>query len=72
MSNALSDPTTSFKTLMSKLHIRAAVLQQDESANQYTIDISTNSASSRRLRDREEVTVLYTDYKFLGRIKRHA
>jgi hypothetical protein len=72
MSDALSDPTTSFETLMSKLRARAAMLQQDESANQYTIDTSTNLASNRRLRDREEAIVLYTDRKFFSHTKRHA
>jgi hypothetical protein len=72
MSNTLNDLTTSFKTLMLKLYTRAAMLQQDESANQYIINTGTNSASSRRLRDRKEATILYTDRKFLNRTKRHA
>lgn len=69
MSDALSDPTTIFETLVSRLRARAAVVQGKESASQYLTQVEADSASNGIGEDNP--IILYTDRKFLGRTNRN-
>ncbi|EED14740.1 conserved hypothetical protein [Talaromyces stipitatus ATCC 10500] len=59
MGEALSEPTSSFQTIVSKLRARAGVVQRKESAGQYMVDKVNNPQ------------VFYTDRKFIGHTNRH-
>ncbi|EED20782.1 conserved hypothetical protein [Talaromyces stipitatus ATCC 10500] len=59
MGEALSEPTSSFQTIISKLRARTGVVQRKELASQYVVDEVNNPQ------------VFYTDRKFMGRTNRN-